>query len=200
LKSKKDNWTDHYTRLAKKENYPARSVYKLKEIQAKFKVIKKGNRILDLGCSPGSWSIYAGEVADKNGEIIGIDLKQIDISTISSFKMIVGDALNPDTFLDEIKHPFDIVLSDMAPATTGRKDIDAIRSYELSEAAFSIAMKILKKGGNFVCKNFQSQDSKILIDKVKKNFNKQKIFKPKSSRKASNEIFVIGLGFTDIMN
>ena len=200
MKSKKDNWTDHYTRLAKKENYPARSVYKLKEIQAKFKVIKKGNRILDLGCSPGSWSIYAGEVADKNGEIIGIDLKQIDISTISSFKMIVGDALNPDTFLDEIKHPFDIVLSDMAPATTGRKDIDAIRSYELSEAAFSIAMKILKKGGNFVCKNFQSQDSKILIDKVKKNFNKQKIFKPKSSRKASNEIFVIGLGFTDIMN
>jgi len=198
-KSKHNKWADHYTLKAKREHFPARSVYKLKEIQKKYKIIKKGDCVLDLGCSPGSWLLYAADLAGKKGEVVGIDLKplsnEISMKLPSNARMYVGDVLSiSDDFFGLIRENYNVVISDMAPATTGNKTVDAARSFELCKTALEIAQNVLTPGGAFICKIFQGEDFKIFLDLVKTGFNKQKIFKPESSRKASKEIYIIGFG------
>jgi len=193
-KSKNKGWKDHYSTLAKKENFPARSVYKLKEIQQKYNLIKKGARVLDLGCSPGSWLIYAAELTGKKGQVIGVDLKPLSVKIPSNAKIYTADILSVNNeFYELTGKDFDVILSDMAPATTGNKSVDAARSFNLCKAALSIAQKILMPGGSFVCKIFQGEDFKKFSDSVKASFKKSRIFKPQSSRKASKEIYIIGL-------
>ena len=192
--SKNKGWKDHYSTLAKKENFPARSVYKLKEIQQKYNLIKKGDRVLDLGCSPGSWLIYAAELTGKKGRVIGVDLKPLSVKIPSSAKVFTADILSiNDEFYELTGKNFNVILSDMAPATTGNKSVDAARSFNLCEAALYIAQKILMPGGSFVCKIFQGEDFNKFSDLVKAGFKKSRIFKPQSSRKASKEIYIIGL-------
>ena len=189
--------TDHYTEQAKKEHYPARSVYKLKEAQKKFRIIKKGDRILDLGCSPGSWLLYAAELTGKQGKVFGIDLKPVTIKISSQMETLKADVLTIDqAWLENegLTNRFNVILSDMAPATTGNKMIDAERSYQLCKAALDIAQMALKPGGSFFCKIFQGQEFKQFSDSVKSQFKTHKIFKPQSSRKMSKEIFVLGKG------
>jgi len=195
-RSKSGNkWQDHYTRQARKDKYPARSVYKLKEIQQKNRVLNKGNAILDLGCAPGSWLKYAAEVAGPGGRVVGIDLKPVTIELPEQVRVLTGDIFEMlDQIQQEAAGGYHVVLSDMAPATTGNKHVDAARSMGLSEAALYLAEKVLKPGGRFVCKVFQGPDFQAFTDQVRKSFTKQKLFKPQSSRKASREIFVIGLG------
>ena len=188
-------WQDHYTRQAKKEHYPARSVYKLQEIQKKFNLIQKGYRVLDLGCAPGAWLLYAAEVTGPGGVVIGVDLKPVEVTLPRHVTAYVGDMLDrQDACLMEVGNGFHVVLSDMAPATTGAKDVDAIRSYELCMAALEIACECLAPGGAFVCKIFQGEDFKAFTEAVRAAFHQQKIFKPQSSRKASKEIYIIGIG------
>ena len=192
-KNKKSNWEDHYSRKAKKENFPARSVYKLKEIQKKFNLIKKGHKVLDLGCSPGSWLKYVAGLA-SDGKAYGIDLKEVTEKLPNNAKTFVCDILDMDNDLDsKIGTDFDIILSDMAPATTGRKDIDAARSYNLCEMALNVADERLKEGGHFVCKIFQGSEFEEFVILVKKCFKRYKIFKPESCRKQSKEIYIIGI-------
>ena len=198
-KSKHNKWADHYTLKAKKEHFLARSVYKLKEIQQKYKVIKKRDRVLDLGCSPGSWLLYAADLTGKKGEVVGVDLKplsnEVSMKLPSNASMYVGDVLSISDDLSElIGGNYNVVISDMAPATTGNKTVDAARSFELCKAALIIAQDVLKPGGAFICKMFQGEDFKKFLDLVKTGFNKQKTFKPESSRKASKEIYIIGFG------
>ena len=195
-RSKSGNkWQDHYTRQARKDKYPARSVYKLKEIQQKNRVIKKGDAVLDLGCAPGSWLKYAAEVVGPRGRVVGIDLKPVTIALPEQVQVLTGDIFE---MLDDLKAAagpgYQVVLSDMAPATTGNKHVDAARSMGLCEAALYVAREVLRPGGQFVCKIFQGPDFKAFTDEVRKSFQKQKIFKPQSTRKASREIFIIGLG------
>jgi 23S rRNA (uridine2552-2'-O)-methyltransferase len=190
-----NKWEDHYARQARKDKYPARSVYKLKEIQQKNRVINKGNAILDLGCAPGSWLKYAAEVAGPGGRLVGIDLKPVTIDLPEQVRVLTGDIFEMlDQIQQEAEGGYHVVLSDMAPATTGNKHVDAARSMGLSEAALYLAEQVLKPGGRFVCKVFQGPDFKAFTDQVRKSFQKQKLFKPQSSRKASREMFVIGLG------
>ncbi|MBW2568604.1 MAG: RlmE family RNA methyltransferase [Deltaproteobacteria bacterium] len=196
-KSKHNKWADHYTLKAKREHFPARSVYKLKEIQKKYKIIKKGDCVLDLGCSPGSWLLYAADLAGKKGEVVGIDLKplsnEISMKLPSNARMYVGDVLSiSDDFSGLIRENYNVVISDMAPATTGNKTVDAARSFELCKTALEIAQNVLKPGGAFICKIFQGEDFKNFLDLVKTGFNKQKSFKPESSRKSSKEMYIIG--------
>ncbi|HUV49928.1 MAG TPA: RlmE family RNA methyltransferase [Anaerolineae bacterium] len=201
-KSKHNKWEDHYSQQAKKEQFPARSVYKLKEIQQKYKIIKKGDRILDLGCFPGSWLLYAADLAGEKGEIVGIDLKPLSKSVLlklpANTRTYVGDMLSvdgkdeKDEKLKAVGKDFNIVMSDMAPDTTGNKNVDAARSFNLCQAALRIAKDLLVDGGSFICKIFQGEDFKEFIDSVKLNFNKHKIFKPQSSKKSSKEIYIIG--------
>ena len=193
---KRNTWQDHYTRQAKKARYPARSVFKLEEIQQKYRLIKKGDRILDLGCSPGSWLMYAAKLTGDRGRVVGIDLKPVKIQAVSNVEIINRDVFELDTA--SLGSDFNVVMSDMAPATTGHKAVDAARSAGLGEAAFEIARNVLLPGGSFVCKIFQGPDFNQFVNSVRVSFDKQKIFKPKSSRKASKEIFVIGLGYKKV--
>ncbi len=193
-KIKRNPWEDHYARKARKEKYPARSVYKLQEIQDKHRLIQKGNRVLDLGCYPGSWLVYAAQLTGPDGRVIGIDLKTVTEKLPSHARMYTGDILALDAMLTEsIGDGFDVVLSDMAPATTGNKNVDAVRSYNLCGAALEVAETRLLPGGSFVCKIFQGPDFNTFINRVKASFKNCKIVKPQSSRKASKEIFIIGL-------
>ena len=186
-------WQDHYSRRAKKDRFPARSVYKLSEIQKKYRLINKGYRVLDLGCFPGSWLLYAAELTGDKGQVVGIDLKPVTIQVATNIKTIAVDVHELDPVA--LGNDFNVVLSDMAPATTGHKAVDAARSASLCETALSIAQSVLLPGGSFVCKIFQGADFNQFSDSVRTGFKAQKIFKPKSSRKASKEIYIIGLGF-----
>ena len=190
--NKKKQWQDHYTRQAKKEKFPARSVYKLQEIQQKHRLIKKGDQVLDLGCAPGSWLLYAAKITGDKGRVVGIDLKPVKGQIPAQAQVIAADVFALD--LESLGNNFSVVLSDMAPATTGHKDVDAARSYNLCEAALGIAQNVLRPGGSFVCKIFQGPDFKTFTDAVRADFKELKIFKPRSSRKASREIFIIGRG------
>ena len=195
---KQQRWADHYSERAKKERYPARSVFKLKEAQKKFRLIKKGDRVLDLGCSPGSWLLYAAELTGKRGRVLGIDLKAPHIKLPPQAKTLRADILTIDrAWFDEQKlgDRFNVVLSDMAPATSGNKGLDAARSFQLCQAALNIAEMVLEPGGSFICKIFQGEEFKDFSDIVKNRFKRHKIFKPRSSRKESKEIFVVGLGY-----
>ena len=194
---KKRRWKDHYSERAKTENYPARSVYKLKEAQKKFRLIKKGDRVLDLGCAPGSWILYAAEQAGGQGRALGIDLKAVTRQLPAQAETVAADILTIDQAWFEKRamlNTFDVVLSDMAPATSGNKMLDAARSFRLCQAALNIAEMALKPGGSFMCKIFQGEEFKEFSESIKVRFRNHRIFKPRSSRKESKEIFLVGLG------
>ena len=191
--SKGNQWQDHYARRAKKEKYPARSVYKLEEIQKKHQLIRKGHKVLDLGCSPGSWLLYAARQTGSGGKVVGIDLKPVTVQVPPHVQVLTADVFNID--IETLDKGFNVVLSDMAPATTGNKTVDAVRSIGLCESALHIAKSVLVPGGAFVCKVFQGSDFNSFSEEIRTSFKACKIFKPRSSRKESKEIFIIGLGF-----
>ena len=190
----KNPWADHYTRQAKKDNFAARSVYKLQEIQKKYRILKRGTRVLDLGCAPGSWLQFAAQTAGSDGRLVGIDLTPVTIVLPDHVTVITGDVADLEGHLTQLGQTrFDTVLSDMAPATTGNRHVDEARSMGLCEAALDIAEKTLVPGGDFVCKIFQGSDFKAFTDAVKSRFDRQAAFRPQSTRKASREVYVIGI-------
>ena len=186
---------DHYARLAKKEGHAARSVYKLKEIQQKYRILKPGGTVLDLGCAPGSWLDYAARIAGPSGRVIGVDVKPVEIDLSENAHIFQSDANDlPEEAWALIDQGVDAVMSDMAPSTTGRKEVDAARSLQLCEMALYTADRALCPGGAFVCKIFQGSDFKAFTEAVRRRFDTSKIFKPQSCRKESKEIYVIGMG------
>lgn len=186
---------DPFTRRAQRENFPARSVYKLQEIQRRFSVLRKGDRVLDLGCAPGSWLLYAAEVTGAAGRVVGLDLSPVTIALPAHVTVHIGDVFEAAQRPAEIfGNLFDVVLSDMAPSTTGSRGVDAARSFNLCAAALEVARQVLTPAGSFVCKIFQGEDFKRFIDGVKADFTEHRVFKPQSSRKASSEIYLIGKG------
>ncbi|MBA3008780.1 MAG: RlmE family RNA methyltransferase [Proteobacteria bacterium] len=193
--SQQNQWADHLTQKAKAENYPARSVYKLEEIQKKFKVILPKTMVLDLGCAPGSWLLYAAKQVGVQGLVFGIDLTRIEIQLPENVTAIQDNilAMENDGFLTR-ENGFHTVLSDMAPATTGRKDVDAFKSFELCQMALETAKKFGAVNSNFVCKIFQGNEFKGFEQEVKSAFRECKIFKPESCRKQSKEIYIIAKG------
>ncbi len=187
-------WEDHYTRQARQERYPARSVYKLKEIQARYRPLHPGDRVLDLGCAPGSWLLYAAEVIGPGGMALGVDLQSVGLRLPPQARAIVGDVLHDgETSPGIAGERFNVLLSDMAPATSGNHVVDHARSMALCEAALLLAVRLLHPGGFFVCKIFQGEDFGAFTAQVRAQFRAMHLFKPKSSRKASREIFVIGM-------
>ena len=184
---------DHYARRAKTEHYPARSVYKLQEIHKKHNVLKPGNAVLDLGCFPGSWMMFAAETVDRGGKVTGIDLKKVATHMPAQVTALQEDIYEIDRdALAEALGPLDVVLSDMAPDTMGNKFTDAARSFHLAAAALDLALFLLKPGGHFVCKVFQGEDFQKFVNMVKAEFERHKVFKPETCRKDSKETYVIG--------
>ena len=192
-----NRWKDHYTDRAKEENWLARSVYKLEEIDKRHNIIRPGSRILDLGCYPGSWTQYCLKKAGKGGFVTGIDLQRPGRIQAANFRFIEADILtfNPEEFAGEIKG-MDAVISDLAPQTTGVHITDVSRSMALAEKALEIACAVLKKGGGFVCKVFEGEDFKALKDKASGSFNETRALRPSAVRKRSREVYLIGIKFT----
>ena len=195
MASNRNRWNDHYSRRAKREKFPARSVYKLQEMQSRYNLIRKGDRVLDLGCYPGSWLLYAAQLTTGSGRVTGIDLKPVKVDLPRHVRVYEGNvATGSDALFEQIGDRYQVVLSDMAPATTGQKDVDAARSYQLCLAALALADNLLVRGGNFVCKIFQGSEFAEFTTAVKKRFKTGRTYKPRSSRKASKEIYIIGIG------
>jgi 23S rRNA (uridine2552-2'-O)-methyltransferase len=193
---KKNKWDDHYALRARKDQWLARSVYKLEEIDRKTGLIGPRKRILDLGCYPGSWSQYCLKKVGPKGNVVGIDLKEPERLSAPNLTFLKADILNLDTEWLACEIGFrDAVLSDLAPRTTGIGVTDAARSLDLAEGAFRIALAVLKRGGNFLCKVFEGEDFKGFKEKVGEKFDQGRTFRPAAVRKASREVYVLGLGF-----
>ena len=190
------NWVnkqrrDIYVRQSKVDGYRARSVYKLIEIDEKFKIFKGGLLVIDIGAAPGSWSQYASKIV-KNGKIISIDLKEME--PIPNTIQIKGD-FTENKIQQEIKDILqgnaDVVMSDMAVNTTGIKDIDSIQTGELCKESMIFSKEVIKKQGFFISKIFMGSTFNEIVALGKKIFREVKVFKPKSSRKDSKESFII---------
>lgn len=189
-------WDDHYARRAKEEKWLARSVYKLIEIDRKLGLIGKGDRLLDLGCYPGSWSQYGIQKVGPKGEVVGIDLTRPDRLSSPNFKFVQADVLTLDIELLDLKAGSrDVILSDLAPQTTGIQSTDISNSMSLAKRAYDIALALLKKKGHFVCKTFEGEDLKHFRSEVSTRFSQVRLFRPKATRKGSREIYIIGLNF-----
>lgn len=192
--SKKNPWFDKWAALAKEKGYPARSVFKLKEIQEKFKIIKPGFIVLDLGASPGSWSQFSCEIVGPEGKVIGIDLEPVKFrSKLFTFLQKDVFELTKKDFEDLGISEFDVILSDMAPKTTGIEETDHLRSVALVLKALELCKELLKKGGAGVIKIFDGPELPKVRKEFEKIFRSVKIFRPKATRKGSKELFIIGL-------
>ncbi len=190
------NWVnkqrrDIYVRQSKVDGYRARSVYKLIEINEKFKIFKGGLLVVDIGAAPGSWSQYASKIV-KNGKTVSIDLKEME--PIPNTIQIKGD-FTENKIQKEIKDILrgnaDVVMSDMAVNTTGIKDIDSIQTGELCKESMIFSKEVIKKQGFFISKIFMGSTFNEIVALGKKIFREVKVFKPKSSRKDSKESFII---------
>ena len=166
------------------------------EIQNKHRLIRPGDHLLDLGCAPGAWTIYAAECVGKKGWVLGIDLKPVTLRLPSQAHTMIADIRDDSAgYRDAIKQPLNVVLSDLAPATTGNRIVDASRSLALCETALVLARTHLAIGGAFVSKIFQGEDVQRYLDSVRPLFKRFALYKPQSSRKASREIYIIGKNF-----
>jgi 23S rRNA (uridine2552-2'-O)-methyltransferase len=191
---KANRWDDHLTRQARDEKWLARSVYKLQEIDNKYKLIGKGDRLLDLGCYPGSWSQYGIKKVGLEGDVVGIDLKRPNRLFYPNFRFLEHDILTLDIeWLSREVSPRDVVVSDLAPQTTGIRGTDAIRSVSLARRALDIALVLLKKKGNFVCKIFEGEDLEAFRSELSTHFRNTQTFRPRATRKRSREIYLVGL-------
>ena len=191
-----NRWEDHYSLKARAEKWLARSVYKLEEIDRKNGLFQSGERVLDLGCFPGSWSQYCIKRIGNSGSLIGIDLKKPERLAAPNFRFIKADLLSVD--LERIRDEVglrDIVISDMAPNTSGNRISDTSRSMELAEKAFEISLAVLKNGGHFLCKIFEGDELYDFKKKTSGFFKRVRLIRPSAIRKGSREIYLLGLKF-----
>ncbi len=187
---------DSYTQRAHREGYPARSVYKLEEINSSHHLIKSGDSVLDVGAAPGSWTLFTHrELLKGNGRIVSIDLNPLNLNPVPpTVTAIVGDAFNKENRARLIElGPYDAIISDAAPMTTGNRTVDTTRSEWLAEQVVLLAEEQLKTHGNLVIKIFQGGGQVEILKKMREMFNKAKPFKPKACRDDSFEIYLIGI-------
>lgn len=186
---------DRFTKQAKDEGYKARSVFKLAEVQRRYPIFRSGQRVVDLGCFPGSWSQYALQCIGRKGVLVGVDLEPT--------KLGGGHWLQADIFdvpaaqiAELLGGPADVVLSDMAPRTVGVPFTDHVRQMELVRQALEVAVATLAPGGTFVVKVFDGEEVPAFQEAMRSHFDKTKRIRPEAVRRESREFYLIGLGFT----
>lgn len=193
---------DHYFTQAKAQGFKARSIFKLEEIDKSLNLIKSNSIVLDLGCAPGSWLQYVAQRLQKNGAALGVDLTAVPEKFHARVITVVDDvfALTPEKIADYLKdlcpsfNGFDVILSDMAPKTSGIKHVDQVRSLDLAMKALELADRLLKPQGAVVIKVFASGEVTKLISAMKTMFKQVKQMRPKSVRAPSKEFYVAGVG------
>ena len=188
---------DFWAQKAKKEGYPARSVYKLQEIDGKFHLLRKGSRVLDIGAAPGSWSLWVLKELAGSGFLSAVDLSPLGMKPpFDNFMFIQGDLYDPavrEALL--AKGPYSLVISDAAPATTGNRLVDQGASESIVEAVIEYGLGALSPGGGLVAKIFQGGAERELIDRLKRSFTQARAFKPQACRSESFETYLIATGF-----
>jgi len=187
---------DPYVARAKREGYRSRAAFKLIEIDERFKLLKPGQRIVDLGAAPGGWSQVAAKIVGGSGRIVGIDL--LEIEPMTGVEFITLDFLDPkapEILTDLLGGPADLVLSDMAANTTGHKQTDHLRIIGLAETAAEFAREILAPGGSYLAKVFQGGTEGTLLADLKRDFAAVRHVKPNASRADSSELYVLATGY-----
>ncbi len=191
---------DYYFKKAKKDQYPARSVYKLEEVQAKYRFMQRGDSVLDLGCYPGSWTLFAAETVGPKGVVVGVDLQQADEPVrpgSAPIHWLCQDITEPELIplVRRIRPAFKVLISDLAPKTTGNRWADAQQSINLVRRTLALAETLLLDRGHYICKVFQGEDFPAFVAEVKEQFAMVKVLKPKSSRVESREVFVLAMEY-----
>jgi 23S rRNA (uridine2552-2'-O)-methyltransferase len=185
---------DARTRSAKAQGYPARSVFKLEEIDRRVHLLRSGQRILDLGAAPGSWSLYASQRVGAQGRVLAIDTQEILQAFAANVRVVQGDALDLGNEVLGAEGPYDVVLSDMAPNTSGNKVRDQAQSFELFMRAASVSGVFGRPGAAFVGKIFMSGDFQAARKAVAELYDRVQVIRPDSTRSQSSEVFVVGVG------
>jgi 23S rRNA (uridine2552-2'-O)-methyltransferase len=189
---------DHYFKKAKEDGFAARSAYKLEEIQERHRILRPGNWVIDLGCAPGSWCQFAGKIVGKgprglDGRVLGIDLQAVDAPMPDCVQTVVGDVfkLTAAQCAESLGGLADVVLSDMAPGTTGDPTGDHFRSVALCRRVLELLPEILKPGGHLVMKVFEGESYMDLLRETQRLFGEAKGLKPRATREVSREMFII---------
>ncbi|MGH9921786.1 MAG: RlmE family RNA methyltransferase [Nitrososphaerales archaeon] len=187
---------DYYRRTAKKEGFRSRAAYKLLEINNSYHIIMKGMYVVDLGCAPGGWLQVASKVVGQNGKVLGIDLRQVDpLPNVVFIQGAVDDNFLAEKILNTMGRKVNVLLSDVAPNVSGVWQLDHARQISLTQNAVSIAVHILVKNGSAVLKAFEGDMFNELRDELKRKFSRVHLYKPRSSRKESSEMYLVCLGY-----
>lgn len=181
---------DRFTRAAKAQGAPARSVFKLEEIDRRCRLLRRGQSVLELGCAPGSWTQYVAGKVGANGRVLAYDLSPLKLAFAPHVTVVQGDvfALRAGDL-----GRFDVVLSDMAPATMGHHKTDALRSAALAEHALGLAEQTLRTGGHVVVKVLEGGEVVDLVARMRRTYTKVERLRPEATRRESTEIFLVGL-------
>lgn len=193
----KEHFSDPYWQLAQKEGYRSRAVYKLKEMDEKDRLLRRGMTVIDLGAAPGGWSQWAGERVAPDGLVVGLDL--LPIYPLDGAIFLQGD-FREEAVMNQLIETLegrevDLILSDMAPNTSGIKAVDIPRSIYLSELALDFSHRVLKSDGDLLIKVFQGEGFDALLKEIRKHFSKVQLKKPKASRGRSVEVYVLARGY-----
>jgi len=191
----KERKRDYYYRKAKEMGARSRAYFKLLQINRRYRVLRRGMRVLDLGAAPGGWSRAALELVGGEGFVVGVDLKRIEPMEGAVF--IRGDVRRESTLkkVEEVSKEFDVIISDMSPNISGIYTVDQARSAELALTALEVAERFLKVGGAMVVKLFEGEDTKEVLKEYRKRFSRVDLTSPKASRTSSSEIYIIARGF-----
>jgi 23S rRNA (uridine2552-2'-O)-methyltransferase len=189
---------EYYYRKAKEEKFRSRASYKLLQAVKKYKFIKPGYVVLDLGGAPGGWTQAARKLVEESGFVLAVDLKQIESFDESNVRTVIGDVSEPQTvkvILELLPHSADVVVSDVAPNVSGIWELDNARQIDLAEQSLKVAASVLRYGGNFFVKVFQGSSTNRFINEVRQQFSFVKMVKPRASRSKSAELYVLGMNY-----
>ena len=189
---------EYYYRKAKAEKFRSRASYKLLQVVKKYKFIKPGYVVVDLGAAPGGWIQAARQLVEDSGFVLAVDLKPIDPMDESNIHILQGNISDPQTTMkirEFLPRSADVVISDVSPNISGVWDLDHARQIDLASQSLCISTEILRRGGNFFVKVFQGSTTKAFVNEAKQHFNFVKLVKPRASRSKSAELYLLGMGF-----
>jgi len=194
---------DAFYRKAKREGYRSRAVYKLKEIDRKFRILRRGQKVVDLGAAPGGWLQYIAESIGNKGTVIGVDIKEIAPLPYENVKILKADVFQEnieEKILKLLGSKADVILSDLSPKISGVWEVDVAKSVAMCERVIELSRKLLKRNGKLVMKVFEGVDTKRVFSSLERDFSFIKLFKPAASRKKSSELYIICLSYRKLSN